>query len=182
MWLEAQTVSRFITIDPLAEKYYHISPYAYCANNPIRYIDPDGQSYGDFLDKKGRLIGNDGLDDGKIYVLKSTTDTKEATDFITKNSGDAKAFQGDNGKIAYNNSIEIEGSATARQAMVTEVSRDNGRGGTKDVNNREYGGSVLNGVVIPAEPGPVSNLQTDTKAEISLPIGVSTFHSHPSGT
>ena len=25
----------FTGIDPLAEKYYHISPYAYCAGNPI---------------------------------------------------------------------------------------------------------------------------------------------------
>ena len=33
---------RFTTVDPLAEKYYSISPYAYCANNPIRYTDPTG--------------------------------------------------------------------------------------------------------------------------------------------
>jgi len=37
---------RFTTVDPLAEKYYSISPYAYCANNPINYIDPDGKQYG----------------------------------------------------------------------------------------------------------------------------------------
>ena len=30
-------------IDPLAEKYYNISPYAYCTNNPISYFDPDGK-------------------------------------------------------------------------------------------------------------------------------------------
>lgn len=39
-----QSISgRFMTIDPLAEKYYPISPYAYCAGNPVRYIDPDGR-------------------------------------------------------------------------------------------------------------------------------------------
>lgn len=31
------------TPDPLAEKYFHISPFAYCANNPIRYTDPTGE-------------------------------------------------------------------------------------------------------------------------------------------
>ncbi len=34
---------RFTTIDPLAGDYYSISPYAYCANNPINAIDPDGR-------------------------------------------------------------------------------------------------------------------------------------------
>lgn len=36
---------RFTTMDPLAEKYYSISPYAYCANNPCVFIDPFGFSY-----------------------------------------------------------------------------------------------------------------------------------------
>jgi RHS repeat-associated protein len=30
------------TMDPLAEKYYGMSPYAYCMNNPVLYIDPFG--------------------------------------------------------------------------------------------------------------------------------------------
>ncbi len=34
---------RFDTMDPMAEKYYSVSPYAYCANNPINLIDPNGQ-------------------------------------------------------------------------------------------------------------------------------------------
>ena len=34
--------TRFLSPDPLRSKYPHISPYAYCANNPILYIDPTG--------------------------------------------------------------------------------------------------------------------------------------------
>ncbi len=34
---------RFTTIDPLAEKYYSVSPYVYCLNNPVRFVDPDGR-------------------------------------------------------------------------------------------------------------------------------------------
>ena len=36
----------FITMDELCEKYPSISPYAYCAGNPIRYVDPDGRDFG----------------------------------------------------------------------------------------------------------------------------------------
>ena len=35
---------RFTTMDPLAEKYYSVSPYAYCADNPVNLVDPEGTS------------------------------------------------------------------------------------------------------------------------------------------
>jgi RHS repeat-associated protein len=31
-------------VDPMWEKYPGISPYVYCANNPVRYNDPDGRN------------------------------------------------------------------------------------------------------------------------------------------
>jgi RHS repeat-associated protein len=34
---------RFTMMDPLAEKYYNISPYVYCLNNPVKYVDLDGR-------------------------------------------------------------------------------------------------------------------------------------------
>lgn len=38
-------IGRFTTVDPMAEKYYSISPYVYCNNNLLRFIDPTGMSY-----------------------------------------------------------------------------------------------------------------------------------------
>ena len=34
----------FTTIDPLCEKYYHLSPYSYCGGNPINRVDLHGDS------------------------------------------------------------------------------------------------------------------------------------------
>ena len=44
---------RFMTMDPLCEKYYSISPYAYCNNNPVKYVDPDGRDWYEYTDKDG---------------------------------------------------------------------------------------------------------------------------------
>ena len=35
-------IMRTTTPDPLAEMYYDISPYAWCANNPVKNVDPNG--------------------------------------------------------------------------------------------------------------------------------------------
>ena len=35
-------LGRWHVVDPLAEKYYNVSPYAYCGNNPMNRIDPNG--------------------------------------------------------------------------------------------------------------------------------------------
>jgi RHS repeat-associated protein len=37
-------IGRWMSIDPLAEKYYSISTYAYVANNPVNYVDLRGDS------------------------------------------------------------------------------------------------------------------------------------------
>jgi len=165
----------------LAYAYYPVSPYAYCSNNPVNRIDPDGRA--DFW-VNGKVVGNDGVDDQRVLAVKTEgltkKEVKETTKFIKTNSGKTEAFQ--NNGMAYTNSIAIESSAENRQSMVNIVSADNGKGGTAEANNREYGGSIQNGTVTAAPAGAVANPKTDATASIELPTGVSTFHSHPSGT
>ena len=49
------TLRRWMTPDPLSEKYYGVSPYAFCDNNPVNFVDPDGEAYGKVL-KVGKKI------------------------------------------------------------------------------------------------------------------------------
>jgi len=37
------TASIWLSVDPLSDKYPSVSPYVYCAGNPVRLVDPDGR-------------------------------------------------------------------------------------------------------------------------------------------
>jgi RHS repeat-associated protein len=41
------SIGRFISVDPLAEKYPGWSPYVYALDNPLKFIDPDGRQSND---------------------------------------------------------------------------------------------------------------------------------------
>ena len=50
-------INRFNQPDPLCEEYYHISPYAYCANNFINALDPTGMDIWE-INNKGRVVNH----------------------------------------------------------------------------------------------------------------------------
>jgi RHS repeat-associated protein len=54
-------LATWTSVDPLAEKYLWMSPYVYCLNNPIKFLDQDGRNPGDFftnLDLAAKDFGN----------------------------------------------------------------------------------------------------------------------------
>ena len=57
-WYDA-AMGRFTAVDPMAKKYYNASPYSYCLNNPVKYVDPDGRKIviGTFWQRLGEWLG-----------------------------------------------------------------------------------------------------------------------------
>ena len=71
-YMDHELMTMWLSVDQMADKYPSISPYAYCAWNPIKLVDPDGKEMTDFKDKKGNLIKH--IEDGQdvSYVIKGT--------------------------------------------------------------------------------------------------------------
>ncbi|NDV97150.1 RHS repeat-associated core domain-containing protein [Dysgonomonas sp. 521] len=65
-------IGRFTSVDPLAEKYPHISPYIYVENNPLRYIDPTGREKLNGMGTRNGGLGiaraRDNVDNGMIHI------------------------------------------------------------------------------------------------------------------
>jgi len=66
-------IGRFTTPNPLSEKYYSVSPYAYCANNPVNAVDLRGDSITMAIARSYDNINNINYSDLVINDLRSQT-------------------------------------------------------------------------------------------------------------
>ena len=73
-------IGRWHVIDPLCEKYYDISPYAYCAGDPVNAIDPDGKSIWTKMLKTTMKIGSRVASNGLRELGKAATYTEAVSD------------------------------------------------------------------------------------------------------
>ena len=44
-YYDSDILTSWLSVDPMADKYPNISPYAYCAWNPVKLVDPDGEDW-----------------------------------------------------------------------------------------------------------------------------------------
>ena len=63
-YLDHELIPSWLSVDPMADKYPGISPYACCAWNPVRLVDPDGREFTIWIE--------DG--EGKTYEYKPNMD------------------------------------------------------------------------------------------------------------
>ena len=59
-YMDHELTAMWLSVDPMADRYPSISPYAYCAWNPIKLVDPDGNE----------ALSNDDI------VIKGTNNSK----------------------------------------------------------------------------------------------------------
>ena len=58
-YMDHELMTMWLSVDPMTNKYPSISPYAYCAWNPVKLVDPDGREFitpGYEINEKGELI------------------------------------------------------------------------------------------------------------------------------
>ncbi len=56
-YYDADLTTNWLSVDPMADKYPSFSPYAYCAWNPVKLVDPDGCEINPVFDAAGIFLG-----------------------------------------------------------------------------------------------------------------------------
>ena len=172
------SIPRWTTMDPMAEKYYSISPYAYCAGNPMNLVDEKGMALTDFYNLKGKLIHHvdDGKDDQYIVLEGKAQESieqgrafpvpsKEVIDMMdeavgkTDENGKEHGFRvGENGTV----SIMVEGSEA-------EITREQWQGAVDDL--RENKNTMVLYIVHTHPDVPEGSTNTPSETDIENYVG-----------
>jgi len=106
--------ARWTTQDPMSEKYYASSPYAYCQNDPVRFIDPDGSDIWE-IDGEGRIKKTIKTDkyDKFIYIGNDAPFDPSAESSADKQSYPLIAF--DYGTVLNTRSVSFMNPSTKKK-------------------------------------------------------------------
>ena|GEM_PF-2139285 len=92
-------LGRFLAIDPAASKYPGLSPYAYCANNPLKNVDPDGERWYDIVAGGAAAFIDNAL--GGNTEIRNWYEPTDASDYnLGQNIGDGLSVVGGLGEVA----------------------------------------------------------------------------------
>ena len=147
---------RFTTMDPMAEKYYSISPYAYCAGNPVRYSDPTGAVFTErSLEYVERLLNN--IDERQNHNAERIAQLQERLHSERLSDKRVKRIQKQIGKLQGESSelenVRVEISALKESNQVYDIRRDN----SLNINDSTFGGGEYrSGVTFDFETGVFS--------------------------
>ena len=134
--------ARWLSQDPLAEKYCSVSPYAFCNNNPVNIIDPDGMDWyifsssGQYMEKV-KMEGQHRIAIHSTETLESgdTYDHYRFVDFADPENDPQSIDNGEIDKITEISEDEIYNQLTNQgvsNASMIDFYKESGGGGAFD--------------------------------------------------
>ncbi|MEZ4909206.1 MAG: RHS repeat-associated core domain-containing protein [Saprospiraceae bacterium] len=118
-------LGRFLSVDPLAEKYGAWSPYAYTFDNPLKFNDPTGMGAEDII-IEGRH------DDKKAYYEKQTLNELQS---LTSQ----KLSMDDKGNVTIIEGVGNKNASAEGTKLVADLINDHSKT-TKITNETKYSG------------------------------------------
>ena len=80
-YYDSDLMTGWLSVDPLADKYPNLSPYAYCAWNPVKLVDPDG-----------RKIDSTSMNESIRNLITENVYFSEAVDVLAKDERNIYKF------------------------------------------------------------------------------------------
>ncbi len=68
-YMDHELMTMWLSVDPMSDKYPSMSPYSYCAWNPMKLVDPDGREIDDYFSKSGKYLGSDNATTNNVRIM-----------------------------------------------------------------------------------------------------------------
>ena len=105
-YMDHELTTMWLSVDPMSDKYPGISPYAYCAWNPVRLVDPDGMEIDNYYIFENGYIFKEETNDNTntyTYIRNDGTEVDLGTYDVTQNENSEDMVLIGNGPSGKNN-------------------------------------------------------------------------------
>ncbi len=87
-YYDSDLMTGWLSVDPMADKYPSLSPYNYCAWNPVKLVDPDGEEISPIFSTEGKFLGTDDEGyGGRTIIMEENSFREGMTHEEAQNNG-----------------------------------------------------------------------------------------------
>ena len=110
-YMDYELMTMWLSVDPMADKYPSISPYSYCAWNPIIFVDPNGM-----------IIDSTSLTDNIMAIIQSNPTFAKACDALAEDPENTYSFnKWDKPKVENNRQINGEVTFDGKKVYINYI-------------------------------------------------------------
>lgn len=179
-------IGRFFTVDPMASKLPFSSPYAFCLNNPILFMDPDGaypivtitkQKAGTTLQRVIGYTGSNKEQYTRVSLYKVTVTDTEDKNFkmsfsVTRDAFAVKKGDAKNGTMTLTNVAFEPKDGDVNHYTAKEMKGGYPQGdGTKSLKLTQYGSEVVHAEANDASVELGYRTKSDVASGVMIHVG-----------